>query len=186
MLKPLLLAGLVISTAACGSSAPKPDRYAVGTYLNTGSMLTGPSDCTFAAPPGVLEGSLVMKPGTITESCPSGYKATIIADYADHIALAFPKTAKVGEEVYFRFELRDAHNEQMTPTLSEMGETSLDPSCMALKDLGRSGAQDTGRSPFMSATAAAAGQCKVSIDIELPAKTGGTQKLHGEQIVVVK
>jgi hypothetical protein len=187
MFRTLLLACFIGSAvAACGSGSPKPDRYAVGTYLFTGSHLTGPSDCTFEAPSGVLDGSLIMKPGTITETCPSGHKATIIADYADHIALSFPKTAKVGEEVYFRFELRDSHDELMTPTLSGMGDTVLDPNCTALTNLGRSGAQDTGRSPFMSANASAAGQCKVSIDIELPAKTGGTQKLHGEHIVVVK
>jgi hypothetical protein len=182
----LILLASLLSATACGSSAPKPDRYAVGTYVYSGSVLFGSTGCTFDAPPGVLDGTMITGPGTIIETCPKGNKTTIIADYADHIALTFPKTAKVGEKVSFNFELRDKNNEQLTPTLSGMGETTLDPSCTALKDLGREGAQDTGRDPFMSATAAAAGQCKVSIDIELPAKTGGTQKLHGEQLVVVK
>ena len=182
----LLLASAIPFIAACGSGSQKPERYAVGTYLYSGSVMFGSTGCTFNAPPGVLDGTMIKAPGTITETCPKGNTSTIIADYADHIALTFPKTAKVGEEVYFRFELRDAHDEQLTPTLSEEGETMLDPSCTALTDLGRDGAQDTGRDPFMSAKAAAAGQCKVSIDIELPAKTGGTQRLHGEQIVVVK
>ena len=186
MFKTLVLAGLVIATAACGSSSPKPEQYAVGTYLYSGSMVFGATHCTFDAPPGVLDGTMILKPGTITESCPSGVKETIIADYADHIALTFPKTAKVGEEIDFQFELRDAHDEQMTRTLSEMGDTQLEASCTALTDLGRGGAQDTGRDRFMSAKAAAPGTCKVTIEIELPAKTGGTTKLHAEQVVAVK
>jgi hypothetical protein len=186
MYRTLLLACFIATTvAACGSGSPKPERYAVGTYLFTGSHLTGSSDCTYSAPPGVLDGSMILKPGTISQTCPSGYKAQIIADYADHIALSFPKTAKVGEEIYFRFELRDAQNEQMTPTLSQMGETTLDPSCTSLTDLGRDGAQDTGRDPFMSAKASALGTCKVSVAIELPAKSGGTTTLRADQVVTI-
>jgi hypothetical protein len=186
MFRTLLLASLLVTTvAACGSRSAKPERYAVGTYLFTGSHLTGSSDCTYSAPPGVLDGSKILAPGTIKETCPSGHTATIIADYADHVALSFPKTAKVGEEVYFRFELRDAQNEQMTPTLSEMGDTRIDPSCTALTDLGRDGAQDTGRDPFMSAKASAPGTCKVSIAIELPAKSGGTTTLRADQLVTI-
>lgn len=186
MIKTLALGCLVTAIAACGSHGQPTERYAVGTYLFTGSMTFGSTDCTFDAPAGVLDGTLIKGPGTITQKCPKGNTSTIIADYADHVAVTFPKTAKVGEEVSFTFELRDAQNRRLTPTLSEMGETKLEDGCAALTDLGRGGAQDTGRDPFMSAKASAAGQCKVSIDIELPVKAGGTQKLHGEQVVVVK
>jgi len=186
MFRTLLLASFLVTTvAACGSKSAKPERYAVGTYLFTGSHLTGSSDCTFSAPPGVLDGSMILKPGTITQTCPSGYKQQIVADYADHVAPSFPTTAKVGEEIYFRFELRDAQNELMTPTLSQMGDTTLDPSCTSLTDLGRDGAQDTGRDPFMSAKASAPGACKVSIAIELPAKNGGTTTLRADQVVTI-
>ena len=182
----LLLASiLATSVAACGSKSAKPERYAVGTYLFTGSHLTGSSDCTYTAPPGVLDGSLILKPGTITQTCPNGFTQQIIADYADHVTPAFPTTAKVGEEIYFRFELRDAKNEEMTKTLSQMGDTTLDPSCTSLTDLGRDGAQDTGRDPFMSAKAAAPGTCKVSVAIELPSKTGGTTTLRADRLVTI-
>jgi hypothetical protein len=127
---------------------------------------------------------MIKKPGTITEKCPKGNN-TIIAEYADHIALTFAKTAKVGDHVNLTFELRNAKNERLTPTLSQMGETKLADGCTALTGLGRGGAQDTGHDPFMSATASAPGTCKVSIDIELPSATG-TSKLHAEQDVTVK
>jgi hypothetical protein len=179
----VLLAGAV---AACGAHGDSTERYAVGTYLYSGSILFGSTGCEFSAPPGVLDGTLIKAPGTIKETCPKGNTSTIIADYADHIVLTFPKTAKVGEEVYLSFELRDAQNRQLTPTLSEEGVTTLDPSCAALTDLDRHGAQDTGRDPFMNAKASAAGQCKVSIDIELPTAGGATKKHHAEQVVVVK
>ena len=179
--------GVVVVVVGCGSkSEPEnTERYAVGTYLFTGSMLTGASDCKFEAPPGVLDGSMILKPGTIKESCPSGHTETIVAEYADHVTLTFPKTAKVGEKVSFRFELRNAKDQQLTKTLSQAGETTLGDGCVALTNLGREGAQDTGRDPFMSATAAAAGTCKVSVDIELPTATG-PKKLHAEQDVTVQ
>jgi hypothetical protein len=147
-------------------------------------MLTGSSPCTFNAPQGVLDGTMILKPGTITQKCPKGDN-TIVAEYADHIVPTFAKTAKTGESVYFSFELRNAKNERLTPTLSEMGETKLADGCTALTNLDRGGAQDTGHDPFMSATASAAGTCKVSIDIELPSPTGKS-KLHAEQDVTVK
>lgn len=171
--------------AGCGSHAAGPERYAVGTFLFTGSMLTGSSHCTFDAPPGVLDGSKILKPGTITEKCPSGVQTSIVAEYADHVAMTFPTKAKLGDKVSFTFELRNAKDQRLTPTLSEQGDTKLSDGCVALKDLGREGAQDTGHDPFMSATAAAAGTCKVAIDIELPTAAGGAKTLHGEQDVTI-
>src|SRR4029079_19538658 len=123
---------------------------------------TGSSKCTFDAPPGVLDGSKILAPGIIKESCPSGVTTTITAEFADHIALTFPKTAKAGEKLYFSFELRNAKNDRLTPTLSEMGETKLADGCPPIRARGREGAQDTGHDPFMSAQAAAQGICKVS------------------------
>jgi len=186
MFKTLLLAGLVTATAACGSKkADTTERYAVGTYLYDGNVMSGSTNCTFDAPPGVLDGTMVKSPGTITKKCPKG-ASTIVADYADRVVPTFPNKWKVGEKVELHFELRDAQNRRLTPTLSEMGVTTLEDGCTALKDLDRGGAQDTGRDPFMSATAAAPGTCKVMVEIELPAKTGGTTKLHAEQVVAVK
>jgi hypothetical protein len=101
------------------------------------------------------------------------------------VTIAFPSTAKVGEEVELRFELRNAKDQQLTPTLREAGETRLADGCAALTNLEREGAQDTGRAPFMSATAAAVGTCKVSIEIELPTASG-PRKLRAEQDVSVK
>lgn len=178
--------GILITFAACsGDSKPTKDYYAVGTYLWSGSMLTGPSDCTNEAPPGVLDRSLIIGPGTIKRTCPSGYTTTITADYADHITLDFPKTAKVGESVYFRFTLRNATNDVMTPTLSEAGESvTLSEGCVALGEVGRQGAQDTGRDPFTSSQAVAPGTCKVTIALELPSATGKT-KLQAQQDVIV-
>lgn len=181
MVKILLVGAALV---ACKGSGPETERYAVGTYLFSGSVMTGASNCTYDAPAGVLDGTKILKPGTINETCPSGYKATIIADYADHVALTFEKTAKVGQSVYFRAELRDAQDHVLTPTLSEMDRATLEPGCTALTNVGRGGAQDTGRDPFMSATAAAAGQCKVTVEIDVPTATG--KKLQAEQVVVVK
>src|SRR5688572_4536909 len=154
---------LVALLAACGSSSPNTSRYAVGTHLFTGSMLTGSSRCTNDAPAGVLDGSKVIGPGTIKRTCPSGYQETITAEYADHVAITFPKTVKVGQQIAFEFELRNAQDQQLSPTLSEAGVTNLSEGCTALSELGRGGAQDTGRDPFMSAKAASPGSCKVSI-----------------------
>jgi hypothetical protein len=65
-----------------------------------------------------------------------------------------------------------------------MGETKLSDGCTALTGLGRTGAQDTGRSPFETATAAAPGDCTISIDIELPSASGPNRH-HAEQKVTV-
>jgi hypothetical protein len=65
------IAGCASMTGCGSSSSESTERYAVGTYLFTGSMLTGASDCKFEAPPGVLDGSMILKPGTIKQSCPS-------------------------------------------------------------------------------------------------------------------
>jgi hypothetical protein len=174
---------LLLSLVACrGGDAT--EHYAVGTYLFTGSVMTGSTGCTFDAPAGTLDGSLILKPGAITEKCPKGDNK-IVAEYADHVALTFAKTAKVGDEVYLSFELRNKDDVQLTPTLSQMGDTRLGDGCTALADLERHGAQDTGHSPFMSATASAPGTCKVTVDIELPAASG-KQTLHAEQTVTVK
>ena len=176
---------IVVVVAACGSKAgTDADRYAVGTYLFTGNAVVGSTHCKFDAPPGVLDGTLIKQPGEITETCESGVTTKVIADYADHITVVFSKTVKVGDKMDLRFELRDAKDRQLTPTLSEMGDTTLSNGCTALTDLHRGGAQDTGRDPFMSATASAAGTCTVSIDVELPA-SGGTKKHHAEQVVTV-
>ena len=175
---------IAISLVACGARGDATERYAVGTYLFTGSMLTGPSNCTFEAPEGVLDGSMILKPGTITQKCKAG-NTTIVAEYADHVATTFEKTAKVGDEVYLTFDLRNAKDQRLTPTLSEMGITKLADGCTALKDLGRGGAQDTGRDPFMHATAAAPGSCKVTVDIELPVASG-KKVFHAEETVTVR
>src|SRR4030095_838798 len=116
---------LALALAACGGGKANTERYAVGTSLSTGSVLTVSPDCKFDAPPGVLDGSKILAPGVIKETCPSGVTTTITAEYADHVALGFPKKAKVGEELYFRFELRNAKDQELTPTLSEMGDTKL-------------------------------------------------------------
>jgi len=180
----MLKHSVLLLVAACGGGKANTERYAVGTYLFTGSVLTGSSDCKFDAPAGVLDGSKILAPGVIKESCPSGVTTTITAEFADHIALTFPKTAKVGDRLYFAFELRNAKDERLTPTLSEMGDTKLAEGCTAIHDLDRGGAQDTGHDPFMSANAAAAGTCKVSIDIELPT-AAGVKTLHAEQPVTI-
>jgi hypothetical protein len=175
---------VLLALAACGGGKPSTEHYAVGTYLFTGSIMTGSTDCKFDAPPGVLDGSKILAPGVIKESCPSGVTATINAEFADHVAITFPKTAKVGDRLYFEFQLRNAKDERLTPTLSEMGDTKLADGCTAIRDLGRGGAQDTGHDPFMSAQAAAPGTCKVSIDIELPSASG-MKNLHAEQDVTI-
>lgn len=175
---------LILALAACGSSSANTSRYAVGTSLFTGSMLTGPSECRHEAPAGVLDGSKIIGPGTIKSVCPSGAEETITAEYADHLAITFPKTVKVGASINFTFELRNAKDQQLTPTLSEAGVTTLSEGCVALGELGRGGAQDSGRDPFMSAKAVAPGTCKVMIDFELPT-AAGMQTLHVEQEVTV-
>jgi hypothetical protein len=185
-MKSLFAASVVIGLAACGAhggGGDSAEHYAVGTYLFSGNMIVGATDCTFDAPPGVLDGNMIKQPGTITEKCPKTTNK-IVAEYADHIAITADKKVKVGDKVSMNFELRNAKNERLTPTLSEMGDTKLSDGCTALGTLGREGAQDTGRDPFMSATASAPGTCKVSIDIELPV-AGGTKKHHAEQDITV-
>lgn len=174
--------GLVLM--ACGGTATEKERYAVGTHLFTGSMLTGPSKCTFDAPPGVLDGSKILAPGTITEKCESGHTEVIIAEFADHLALDIPKSIKVGAEVSYKFTLRNAANQELTPTLREAGSAKLSDGCTALGPVGRGGAQDTGRDRFESSTAVAAGTCKVTVEIELPT-AAGMKVLRAEQDITV-
>jgi hypothetical protein len=176
---------LIALLAACNGSSNYPEHWAVGTYLFTGTVLTGATDCKYEAPPGVLDGSLVLKPGTITETCPSGYKSTITAEYTDHIALMFPPSVELGNEAYFSFELRNASDIRLTPTLAQMGIVKLADGCTALTEPDYRGAQDTGHSPFMVSRTVARGSCKVSIDVELPI-AGGKKTFHAEQTVTVK
>src|SRR5262245_49949467 len=98
--------GFFLAVTACS----KPDRrehYAVGTYLFTGAIRTDSTKCMFDAPPGTLDGDMILAPGIITMKCESGATAEIVAEYADHITPTFDKTVKVGHEIYLQFELRN-------------------------------------------------------------------------------
>ena len=74
-----LLVFLMLATA-CRSQHPLPrEAYAIGTYIGGGSVLWGPSTCTYEAAPTVAElatdqqGNKFMAkligPGTITQTC---------------------------------------------------------------------------------------------------------------------
>ncbi len=103
---PLVAFGLLgAAVCACGSKAPGREAWAVGTYIGGGSFLTGPSSCTYDAPPAVAElsrnekGNAFMAklvgPGAITETCGSN-KTVHDVLVATALRIDGPATVKVG------------------------------------------------------------------------------------------
>ena len=143
----------------CGGSSSTPELHAVGTYIGGGSYLTGSSDCTYLGTDGVFVDDtgkpsttaergprFVMAPGTITESCSSGHKATYTAVVPTGAVITGPASIRATE--------KDTLATMYQGALVANGKTlagkarldwQLGPDCAGIADFAPVlGAQDTG------------------------------------------
>lgn len=173
-----LLAPLTLLLACGGRRAPDPEAaWAVGTTIGGGSVLVGPSPCTYQAPPEVAElirdgaGAASMArligPGEVTEVCPSETRRYPVLK-ASALRLDGPSTLQVGqtraEDRYEVTPLADGRPLLGVRPSGTSPEWSLGPDCAGVAEFGPVyGSRDTG-GPEVTRTLVpvGAGTCSLS------------------------